>query len=76
MRSCANDPAYEGFDGLYTEEAFVHGLVLNMLGQEVMRLVDETRKAERYMAKFDVSSLPSGIYIYSITDGNDLAEVI
>ncbi len=52
------------------QEASVRLSVFNMLGQEVMRLVDETQKAGRHEAQFDASSLPSGIYIYSITAGN------
>ncbi|WP_340102449.1 immunoglobulin-like domain-containing protein [Rhodohalobacter sp. 8-1] len=52
------------------EEASVRLSVFNMLGQEVMRLVDGTRKAGRHQAQFDASSLPSGLYIYSITAGN------
>ena len=44
--------------------------VHNILGQEVARLVDETRGPGRYTVIFDADRLPSGLYIYSIEMGD------
>jgi hypothetical protein len=41
-----------------------------MLGNEVATLVDEFREAGNYAAKFDASSLFSGIYFYKLQAGS------
>lgn len=44
-------------------------IVFNMLGQEVLRLVDGTVEAGRHEVQFDGSQLPSGVYMYRIEMG-------
>jgi hypothetical protein len=41
-----------------------------MLGQEIAVLVNESQKSGNYSVQFDGSSLPSGIYIYTLRAGN------
>ncbi len=43
--------------------------IYDALGQEIETLVDDNLKAGRYTITFDASSLPSGIYIYTLTSG-------
>jgi hypothetical protein len=42
----------------------------NMLGQEIMTLLNEYRNAGSYELTLDASFLPSGTYFYSITAGD------
>jgi hypothetical protein len=44
--------------------------IYNILGKEVMTLVDEFLKEGYYQVKFDASTLPSGIYIYQLRTNN------
>ncbi|MEP0862573.1 MAG: T9SS type A sorting domain-containing protein, partial [Ignavibacterium sp.] len=44
--------------------------VYDILGNEVVTLVDEHREAGRYKVEFDASSLASGVYIYKLTAGS------
>ncbi len=44
--------------------------VFDMLGQEVVTLVNEFINAGSYEVSFDASNLPTGIYTYSITAGD------
>ncbi len=44
--------------------------VYDMLGKEVASLVNETKEAGSYSAKFDGSQLSSGIYFYTLQSGN------
>jgi len=44
--------------------------VFNMLGQEVVRLVDGVHEAGVGEVSFDAGSLPSGVYAYKITAGS------
>ena len=47
--------------------------VYNVLGQEIATLVDEQQGAGKYHVTFDGSTLPSGIYIYRIQAGSNMA---
>jgi hypothetical protein len=44
--------------------------IYNVLGQQVMTLVNEQLKPGTYSYKFDASKLSSGIYFYNIVSGN------
>ena len=44
--------------------------VFDMLGQEVVTLVNEFINAGSYEVTFDASNLPTGIYTYSLTAGD------
>jgi len=44
--------------------------VYDMLGQEVVTLVNEFMSAGTFEISFDASDLPTGIYTYSLTAGN------
>jgi hypothetical protein len=43
--------------------------VYDILGKEIRTLVNETKSPGEYTANFDASSLPSGVYIYTIRAG-------
>ncbi|MFA5826886.1 MAG: T9SS type A sorting domain-containing protein [Candidatus Paceibacterota bacterium] len=49
---------------------FVTLKVYDMLGKEVVELVNEEKPAGSYETKFDASQLASGMYIYKIQSGN------
>ena len=44
--------------------------VFNILGQEVVSLVDALQNAGTYEVRFDATNLPSGVYFYQIRSGN------
>lgn len=44
--------------------------IFNILGQQVKILVNENQRQGTYTVTFNASSLPSGIYFYSIETGN------
>ena len=44
--------------------------VFDILGREVMSLINEEKPAGRYEAKFDAKGLPSGIYFYRLRAGS------
>jgi photosystem II stability/assembly factor-like uncharacterized protein len=46
--------------------------VCNILGQEVMTLVNEQQEAGGHEARFDGSNLASGVYIYRLTSGQNV----
>lgn len=48
---------------------FVTLKVLDVLGREVATLVDEYRQPGTYLAQWDASGLPSGVYFYGIQAG-------
>jgi hypothetical protein len=48
------------------EKGFVSLKVFDMLGKEVANLVSETQDEGHYSVVFNASSLPSGVYIYSL----------
>lgn len=41
--------------------------VYNILGEEVVRLISETKSAGSHLAPFDATGLPSGVYFYKLT---------
>lgn len=49
------------------EAGYVHMAVYDVLGREVVVLVDGAQQAGVYEAHFDGASLPSGIYLYRLT---------
>ena len=58
-----------------TEPSFVSIKVFNVLGNEIVTLVNEEKPAGKYQIIFNLkkhydSSLPSGIYFYSLITGN------
>ncbi|MEB2296104.1 MAG: T9SS type A sorting domain-containing protein [Ignavibacteria bacterium] len=52
------------------EPGIVSLKVFDILGNEVMSLVDEQKPAGLYEVKFDASSLTSGVYFYQLKSGN------
>jgi hypothetical protein len=44
--------------------------VYDVLGREVVVLLDETRQVGSHAVSFDVSNLPSGVYFYRLQAGN------
>ncbi|MBI1803866.1 MAG: T9SS type A sorting domain-containing protein [Ignavibacteriae bacterium] len=52
------------------EDSHVRLRIYNVLGQEVMRLVDEMQQAGFKSATFDASSLSSGMYFYRLEAGH------
>jgi hypothetical protein len=44
--------------------------VYDILGNEVVTLVNEYKEAGRYKIEFDASNIPSGIYYYKVTAGS------
>jgi flagellar hook assembly protein FlgD len=51
-------------------EAHVKLTILNISGQVVATLLNETKQAGSYNIDFDASTLTSGIYFYTIVSGN------
>lgn len=51
------------------EQAHIRLTVYNILGEQVVTLINETRNAGWYAATFDASNLSSGIYIYRLEAG-------
>jgi hypothetical protein len=56
------------------ELSFVTLKVFDVLGREVITLVNEEKPVGNYETKFDATSLPSGIYIYRI-QARDFIEI-
>ncbi len=56
------------------KEGLVTLKVYDMLGKEVITLVNESKPAGQYSIKFDASALTSGVYIYRI-QANDFVSV-
>lgn len=44
-------------------------IVFDVLGKEIVRLVDDVRSAGHYALKLDASHVPSGIYFYRLSTG-------
>ena len=45
-------------------------IIFDLLGREVIRLVDEFLEQGRYTYRWDAAGKPSGMYIYKLTSGN------
>jgi len=52
------------------EESLVTIKVYDILGKEIITLVNENKPLGNYEAEFDASQLPSGMYIYKLQAGN------
>ncbi|MBS1513795.1 MAG: T9SS type A sorting domain-containing protein [Bacteroidetes bacterium] len=52
------------------EKGFVTLKVYDVLGNEVMQLVNEKKEAGSHVVQFDAKSLPSGTYFYKLTKDN------
>ncbi len=52
------------------EPSFVSVKVFDLIGQEVANLVNEEKEGGSHSINFNASTLPSGIYIYTIKAGN------
>lgn len=63
------NPSTEIFFDL-PETAMVSLVVYDVLGREVVRLVEGELPAGWHRARFDAGSLPSGVYLYRIQAGN------
>jgi hypothetical protein len=48
-------------------------IIFNALGEGVMQLTNEEKEAGRYSVEFNATSLPSGIYFYSLQAGDPSA---
>lgn len=55
--------------------AHVRLSVVNIVGQEVSTLVNETQPAGEYAVRFDGTALPSGIYFYRVSTSNGFSDV-
>lgn len=50
-------------------ESYVNLKIYDMLGHEISTLINKEQKAGEYKVQFDGSSLPSGVYVYTIQAG-------
>ena len=55
------------------EDGFVKLAVYNLLGEEVISLVNNEQKAGRYEVVFDASRFASGVYMYRLESKNFLS---
>ncbi|MCH7774465.1 MAG: T9SS type A sorting domain-containing protein [Bacteroidetes bacterium] len=57
---------------IYTipELIYVTLKVFDVLGQEIITLINEEKSAGRYEIEFDATALPSGIYFYKLQSEN------
>ncbi|MFI5252840.1 MAG: T9SS type A sorting domain-containing protein [Bacteroidota bacterium] len=55
------------------EASFTTLKIYNMLGQEIATLVNGVTNAGKHQAVFNASQLPSGIYIYRLQSGTNIA---
>ena len=52
------------------EEGLVSLKIYNIIGEEVLTLVNEVKQAGNYLLRFDASDLASGVYLYRIKAGS------
>lgn len=52
------------------ESGLVNVKVFDLLGQQIVELVNEEKEAGNYSISFNASQLPSGIYLYTINSKN------
>ena len=52
------------------ESAFVRLIIYDVMGREVMRLIDQNMEAGRHSVIVDAEGLPSGAYLYRISVGS------
>ena len=52
------------------DNALVTLKVYDILGREIVTLVNEEKPAGEYEVEFDATNLPSGVYLYRLTAGN------
>lgn len=52
------------------EASFVTLKVYDILGREIVTLVNEVKPSGKYEVEFNASELPSGTYVYKLTAGN------
>jgi hypothetical protein len=53
------------------DAGFVTLKIYNVLGQEVVTLVNEQKQPGRYSARFEANTLSSGLYMYRLTSGQN-----
>lgn len=53
------------------QNEFVSLKVFDILGNEIITLVNETKEAGTFEVKFDGIDIPSGVYFYTLTSGNN-----
>ncbi len=53
------------------ESNFVSLKIFNVTGQHIATLVNNFQNARDYSVEFDASNLPSGVYLYQLTVGNN-----
>jgi photosystem II stability/assembly factor-like uncharacterized protein len=51
------------------EQSYVKLTVYNVIGKEIVTLVNEVKQAGNYEAVFDGTDLPSGVYFYTLKSG-------
>jgi hypothetical protein len=56
------------------KDGFVNLKIYNVLGKEIITLVNKEQKAGEYTAHFDASGLSSGIYFYELRVGGNFHE--
>ncbi|MBK7254365.1 MAG: T9SS type A sorting domain-containing protein [Ignavibacteria bacterium] len=52
------------------KDNFVSLKIYNLLGKEIMSLVNEFKQAGSYIVTFDAANYPSGVYYYKIKTGS------
>jgi hypothetical protein len=58
------------------DPAYIKLVVYDVLGREIIRLVDEEKNAGSYIAEFSGEGLPSGVYFYRITFNNLTSKLV